>query len=411
MNKINLPALITGGLVSITACTGLAFTSIKAYANNDSVTDNISITVPVSCTMSGNIATGQEHTAILYPGTYSGASDNEYENGIGKTTLTTFCNDNNGFSIYAIGFTDDTEGNNTLLGTNTGLTIATKVYESTDTTSNWSMKVTKVNDSTQTFNPANMSIKNSFDTWHTIPDDYIKVAEYHASAGSSATDRSLGAKVETTYASYISTTQPADTYTGKVKYVMIHPYDHVAPEIEIPGVYTISRADGVESSTQIGQAIPNNTAIYDSPAEAINAWEEIWNQKKTPFYLKHTIINGIITESYVGFTIAPELAAENEGLIPGNYALRGGIDESSSQDKPIFTANADLLKTVYDYANHPDRCQIEDDFISCSAENFVSTTDADYNPTPYASVDGSVCAGFSLHCNVYGSGYSSCEWQ
>ena len=231
--KLAKSRLITLSLVGLTACSGLVLASTKSYADNDSATDEVNITVPVACTMTGTIATGQEHIATLQPGTYSGASGSAYENGIGKTTLATFCNDYNGFSIYAIGFTGETEGDNTLVGTSAsgGATIPTKVYESTDTTSNWSMKVTKVTDTSAAFNPNNMTITNSFDSWHTVPDDYTKVAEYHASTGSSATDQSLGAKVETTYASYISTTQPADTYTGKVKYVMVHPYNGTAPEI------------------------------------------------------------------------------------------------------------------------------------------------------------------------------------
>lgn len=407
--KINIPTLLTGGLVGITTCTGLVLTSVTTFADNDSATDEVNITVPVACTMTGTITTGQEHTATLQPGTYSGASGSGYENGIGKTTLATHCNDYNGFSIYAIGFTGETEGNNTLVGTSTsgGATIPTKVYESTDTTSNWSMKVTKVTDSSVTFNPANMSITNSFDSWHTVPDDYTKVAEYHASTGSSATDQSLGAKVETTYASYISTSQPADTYTGKVKYVMVHPYDATAPVKEVPGVYTLSRADGGESPTQIGEPIPNDTATYDSPAEVMNAWEEVWGEGIYPFYLKHTVVNDIITESYLGFTISPELAADNEGMIPGDYALRGGVDESNSQDKPIFTANVNLLKRVYDYANHPERCEDDGDYFYCHVEDSSYTTD----PSPDANSAGDVASSNGMHCNVYGNGYSSCEWQ
>lgn len=406
-DKTNKYLLLTPlSLLSITVLSGAILVSSTVSADNDSAVDQISITVPVSCTMSGNIAIDQEHTATLSPGTYSGASGSRYENGIGKTTLTTFCNDNNGFSIYAIGFTGDTEGDNTLIGANTSLTIPTKVYESTDTTSNWSMKVTKVDDSTQTFNPNNMSITNNFNTWHTVPDDYVKVAEYHASTGSSATDHTIGAKVETTYAAFVSTTQPADTYAGKVKYVMVHPYNHTAPIIEIPGVYTLSRADGGESATQIGEPIPNDTAVYDSPAEAINSWEEVWGEQYLrPFYLKHTVVNDIITESYIGFTITPELAAANEGMIPGNYALRGGIDESNLQDKPVFTANINLLKRVYDYVNHPDRCNIEDNYIHCDIWSSGAA------PELSASSNGEISAGSGMHCNLGTDGRSSCEWQ
>ena len=223
--KLNQYQLITTGLLALTACSGLALTSTHIYAD-DNYTDTTNITVPESCSMTGTVNTA--HTATLNPGTWSGDSGSQFENGIGKTTLTTFCNDNNGFSIYAIGYTDDTYGATSLKGTNTNIEIPTKVYESADTTSNWSMKVTKVENPQSgdpvTYNPDNMTISNSFSSWHVVPTDYTRVAEYHAQSGTSTTDKTLGAKVETTYAAYISQTQPADTYTGKVKYVMVHPY-------------------------------------------------------------------------------------------------------------------------------------------------------------------------------------------
>ena len=219
--------IIVASLLGITTCSSLVLASVYTYADNDTAVDEVEITVPVACTMTGTIDTN--HTATLTPGTYSGTST-DYANGIGKTTLTTFCNDNNGFSIYAIGFTGDTEGANTLVGANTGATIATKAYESTDTTSNWSMKVTKVTDTTQTYNPNNMTITNSYDSWHAVPDDYAQVAEYKSTTEPATTDTTLGAKIETTYAAYVATNQPADTYTGKVKYVMVHPYNATAPQ-------------------------------------------------------------------------------------------------------------------------------------------------------------------------------------
>ena len=200
--------------------------SIKLYADGDSVVDEVQVTVDTGCTMGGMVNTA--HTTSLTAGTYSGA------NGIGKTTLTTYCNDYNGFSIYAIGYTGDVDGGNTLVGASSGETISTGVYSSGASTSSWSMKVTKVTDSTVAYNPENMSITNSYDSYHAVPSDYAKVAEYKASAGSSTTDTTLGAKVETTYDTYISTTQTADNYTGQVKYVMVHPYNASAPEKETP---------------------------------------------------------------------------------------------------------------------------------------------------------------------------------
>ena len=220
--------IIAGSLVAITGLSGAVLRSTIVSADNDSGTDTLNINVPIACTMSGNINTA--HTATINNGTYSGASGSEYENGIGKTTLTTYCNDQNGFSIYAIGYTGNVAGNTNLVGTSVSgnATIATGTATS-GPTSSWSMKVTKVTDSSTSYTPANMSITNSFNDYHVVPDAYTKVAEYHAATGSSATDTILGAKVETTYAAFISSNQIADTYSGQVKYVMVHPYDDLAP--------------------------------------------------------------------------------------------------------------------------------------------------------------------------------------
>ncbi|MBR3115802.1 hypothetical protein IKF30_01075, partial [Candidatus Saccharibacteria bacterium] len=104
MNKLmtNSSASLVCIIISITLLSGIALSSSTVSANNDEVIDTVQLTVPVACTMNG---TGTTHTATLNPGTYSGVSGSEYENGIGKTTLTAICNDDNGFAIYAIGFT------------------------------------------------------------------------------------------------------------------------------------------------------------------------------------------------------------------------------------------------------------------------------------------------------------------
>ena len=60
----------------------------------------INILVPVSCSLTG---TGMfSHNADMDNGTY--------QSEIGTTTLKVFCNDSNGFSIYAAGYTGDEVG-------------------------------------------------------------------------------------------------------------------------------------------------------------------------------------------------------------------------------------------------------------------------------------------------------------
>ena len=228
----------------------LALAGSEVRADNDSVIDEINVTVSESCTLEG---TGMDsHVAELLNVQYSGDVA-AYENGIGKTTLTAFCNDYNGFSIYAVGYTGDTEvgpNHTKLVGVNTGETFSTAVYSDGDTDSSWAMKLTKVTDGTVAWVPANMNIVGDFDDWHVVPDAYAKVAEYHANTGSSATDTVLGGKLETTYAAFASASQLADTYEGKVKYTLVHPYNAAAPEMPVacnPEGTTI----GTDSSTDI----------------------------------------------------------------------------------------------------------------------------------------------------------------
>ena len=226
MHKVNhhielCSKIIVLCLLSIVLTTGIMLSSNITKAESSSA--NAAVTVPEACTMTSTNNT--PHTATLSPNTASGS---DYENGIGKTTLSVVCNDYNGFSIYAIGFTGNQyEGENhtKLVGSNTGNTISTAVYTNNTTPSNWSMKLTKITDSTESYNPANLTISTGYDAYHAVPDTYTKVAQYKANTGSSTTDTTLGVKLETTYAAFIASNQPADTYVGQVKYTMVHPYD------------------------------------------------------------------------------------------------------------------------------------------------------------------------------------------
>ena len=236
-------------LLAITLLSGAILLSNTTSA--ESSTANASVTVPEACTMTGSGM--NSHTATITPGTFSAASGSDYENGIGKTTFTVICNDYNGFSIYAIGYTGDSydDTNHTkLVGSNTNVAIDTAVYSSGDTSSSWSMKVNKVTDSTISYLPTNMSIQNSFDSWHAIPDTYTKVAQYKANTGSSTTDTTLGAKIDTTYAAFIASNQPGDTYAGQVKYTMVHPYSKGAPSTD-------------DDSTACTTPVPNLTYMQD----------------------------------------------------------------------------------------------------------------------------------------------------
>ena len=204
----------------------LASHAVSADDGSTSVVDEINITVPVSCTLSG---TGMNtHNANINNGQYNSA--------IGETTLKAFCNDNNGFAIYAIGYTDNEEGKNVL--TNSALGSTYDITTGTATTGNdskWAMKLAAISDPTPTYpviiaGSANDSLKEQgdpdFTAFQQVPDSYKKVA-YRVSTTDTGSNAE-GSTLKATYQAYISNTQPAGTYTGQVKYVMVHP--NTAPE-------------------------------------------------------------------------------------------------------------------------------------------------------------------------------------
>ena len=208
-------------LIGLTVISGAILLSTTVRAD-DSVVDVVNITVPVSCTMSG---TGMNtHNAEIQNGTYQA--------NIGTTTLKAFCNDNNGFAIYAAGYTGNEIGatnSNKLVGTSASnnATIVTGTATSTPNpdVSNWAMKLTATSDSGDTSGTNALTIdsdtEGSFSGYHTVPNEYTKVA--HKNTATSMDTSSGGATLTTTYAAYISKTQPADTYSGQVIYTLVHP--------------------------------------------------------------------------------------------------------------------------------------------------------------------------------------------
>ena len=392
--KTNKLLIIPSTLVTTTLLTGAVLTSTITHADgNTSTSDSVSITVDSACTMTGG-PTGESTTDNTYSANVNPGSSTE----ITGSKLVTVCNDSEGYSIYATGFSGDSyDTNNTkLLSTiDHSYDIDTAVAPASptpSTPSSWAMKLEAV----QGLTPP--TIETGWDTYHVVPSSYTQIAEYSSSTTSPS---SAGATVQAKYQVYINSTQVADTYTGKVKYTMVHPDDAPAPTPPTPGVYTLSRTDYGESRTQIGQPIPSDVETYDTAAEVMDAWVEKYKTDKYHFFLKHTVVNGIITESYVGFVVTPEEASDNEGMVAGEYAIRGGIDESSLQDKTVFTANTNVLKTAYGYSSHPDRCSDEYGF-SCSSSMQDSNIDDSGNVFDGAS---------GMHCNIWSDGSSSCEWQ
>ena len=199
-------------LVGMTVLSGMVLSSSTVSAED--IVDEINITVPVSCSLSG---TGMSsHTATIENGRY--VSD------IGTTTLKAFCNDNNGFAIYANGYTGDTLGNNKLLGSSTSSEIVTGTATTAGSPdlSNWAMKLETNSSATYA-----LTLDNGFGSYSSVPSSYTKVA--HRDSDTDLGTSAEGATLTSTYAAYIAKTQPADSYQGQVIYTLVHPASEEPP--------------------------------------------------------------------------------------------------------------------------------------------------------------------------------------
>ena len=214
--KANKLLIIPGALATLTAVSGFVLSSTITHAVGDTTsTSSASISVGSACTMTGG-ATGESTTENVYsatvePGTYEEISGSK---------LVTICNDNLGYSIYAIGFSGDSYDSAThtdMIGAGSIGNIPTGTSGSS---SYWAMKLEAV----QGVTPP--TILNSFDNYHVIPSSYTQIAKQESST---ALPSSAGASVQTKYKVNISSSQTVGSYTGKVKYTMVHPNNAPAP--------------------------------------------------------------------------------------------------------------------------------------------------------------------------------------
>ena len=209
--------IVTGGLVALVVLSSIILTNPLALAD-DSHIDTMSVSVPESCTLTSSGV--NSHNAE----TNNGQTNDQ----IGETTIKVFCNDNTGYALYAIGYTDNEYGKNVLVNSviDSSFDIATAATITTGTSS-WAMKLTKTGSSYLPIVAGSTDDTNKqtgdpdFSGFAAVPAEYTKVAYYLSSTDSGAT--ASGSNLTTTYRAYISPTQPAGTYVGQVKYTLVHP--------------------------------------------------------------------------------------------------------------------------------------------------------------------------------------------
>ena len=238
------------GLFALSTVCFMIYTTELHYAHAEGDEDlgsassslGASVTVGTACNFSGNV--DSQHNATITNGINS--------TDIGKTTLNVTCNDQGGYAVYAIGYTNDEYGNTSLQSNiSDDYNIPTGTSTSGNT-SNWSMKLSTVPGTTTA------TIEDNYNNYHTVPDDYTKVATLNTitNPGSST----AGSSISTTYQTYISPTQPAGIYTGKVKYTLVHPSTAPAPEKPNIGSLTYMQ-DFANLSDQEKASLIENTNV------------------------------------------------------------------------------------------------------------------------------------------------------
>ena len=248
-------------------------------------------------------------------------------------------------------------------------------------------------------------------------DDGVDIAPNHLLASNSSEKYKVhvGYKKDINV-SDIPTTAQTLNLSFSVTYVQS---DNNAVDKPEPYVYTVNKYDESVTNPKINavwlnQTFPTNITQYQTPNEALAAIASASSQD-LPFYLKHKIENGIVTESYVEFVVTPEMAQSNSGMVAGTYTLRGEktYDDDTSTwlvgtdyISPYFEANKEAMKTAFGYTTNPSRCSESGTGRSSNFVCSVSGLSVESFATGYIHADDASNSG----CSVSYIGSTVCFW-
>ncbi|MBR2993912.1 hypothetical protein IKF43_00765 [Candidatus Saccharibacteria bacterium] len=390
--------LILGFVVSLTS-----YLSTPASADNAG-TDSVTLNLPVSCTIDGGSSTTHTQSVV----------NNQYYPNLGEapTNFTMYCNDVGGYIIYARGVSDDTEGNTNLVGNNND-NIPTGVYDPNNidtTTSSWSMKLS----TTESGLTINSNYNNHFNL---VPTNWTEVVRKE----SGTVDKSIGSHVSVTYDAYISGTQTAGTYTGRVKYVMLHPSTSTQPitlaeAFKNAGKQKIQATDPLTGESgeyytmqDMTTAICNATYVFGTASEL-----ELVDTRDNKLYWVAKLQNDAsdnrngqcwMTENLdLGLETTPtnavKLTSENTNLkLYGSYGYdtANGYTCTNSSD-PGTTTSADCSGVNEVITWVPERATIPEGSLS-------STTWQNDNNNPYSYDNGLVTPNGAMDGHGYTGNY------
>ena len=203
--------LIAGAGVAALAVAAMPVLGVFAA---EAVIDTVQITISSSCGITSETAQDaatNEHATLAAANSMSanmvnGSTHEWLANGAsgqgGKLYVT--CNDASGWNVTAQGFSNDTAGTTTMVATGSGTAIPTGTTLD-GTVSDWAFKVADTD--------TGATIVSAYSNYAQVPANATRVAYKSGTAVSEGL-------VYTGYKVGVSPTQQADTYTGKVKYVV-----------------------------------------------------------------------------------------------------------------------------------------------------------------------------------------------
>ena len=361
--------IIPGFLLLTTLLTGLILSnSIVKAADNATDSSNVSVVVNSACTMKG----GSNGTDTSGNSIYSATVDPGSTAEISGSKLTTICNDPSGYSIYAIGY-----GNNAYTTPTNTQMIGVYGNISTSTTtggdsSSWAMKVNPVSGD-------NPTIMNSFNNYHVIPETYTQIAKYTSSTSSGT---ATGAQVQAKYQVYISSGQLAGTYTGKVKYTMVHPNNAAAPSTK-----NISNATYMQ---EVGECPASLTTgmVYELTDSRDNQKYRVAKLKDGNCWMLQNLKLGRSTST---LTLTP-----TNSDVDGNYVLDNKLPSPGRFHAYTIDGVPDQNNSTEYYCTGDGTAS---DWESCYYNWYTATagTGTTYIATQGQSVNNSICpAGWTL---------------
>ncbi len=271
----------------------------------------------------------------------------------------------------------------------------------------------KLNDAVITTLPAYLDYSVSYsDGVEILPNQYLKAGETETY------------KVRIEFRKDISSSDlPTSVQTLTLDFGVAYiQADNTATEVEhlLNGiVYTVNKYDSNVTNPKnnevwLNQEYPETIPYFETPSEALSAIATA-SSKDLPFYLKHKVVNGIVTEQYVEFVVTETIAQANAGMVAGTYTLRGertrDADTSSyivgtDYISPYYEANKEAIKTAFGYATNSSRCSEtgtgRSSYFGCSVSGLYAG----------AAANGYVYAGgpAGSSCYVLYGGAAYCSW-